>query len=305
LTNFFDSTGGIPGVFAALTADQLTQASGEGGADTTQTAFGASNLFMNLLLDRLNDAHGSSTGEGGALGYANTAHDTGGRNNEAVQAYAAVTPKDRRAPSLTSPASGGGSGWGFDRRWSLWASGYGGSASVSGDAATGSHDTTDHIYGMAAGADYHLSPDTLFGFALGGAGFNFDLSDGLGSGRADLFQAGLYGRHWFGPAYVAAALAYGWQDVKTSRTVTISGTDQLEAEFEAQTFAARGEAGYRFATPWLGVTPYAALQATSFHSRLTPRARPQAATRSRCLMIRRRPRTGALNSARVSTNRSC
>jgi outer membrane autotransporter protein len=118
---------------------------------------------------------------------------------------------------------------------------------------------------MAAGADYHLSPDTLLGFALGGAGFNFDLSDGLGGGRADLFQAGLYGRHWFGPAYIAGALAYGWQDVKTSRTVTISGTDNLEAEFHAQTFAARGEAGYRFATPWVGVTPYAALQATSFH----------------------------------------
>jgi outer membrane autotransporter protein len=42
-------------------------------------------------------------------------------------------------------------------------------------------------------------------------------------------------------------------------------TDNLEAEFHAQTFAARGETGYRFATPWVGVTPYAALQATSFH----------------------------------------
>ena len=86
----------------------------------------------------------------------------------------------------------------------------------------------------------------------------------IGSGRADLFQAGLYGRHWIGPAYIAGALAYGWQDVKTNRTVTISGTDQLEANFKAQTFAARGETGYRFATPWAGVTPYAALQATSF-----------------------------------------
>jgi uncharacterized protein YhjY with autotransporter beta-barrel domain len=53
--------------------------------------------------------------------------------------------------------------------------------------------------------------------------------------------------------------------VTTDRTVTVAGTDRLEAEFKAQTFAARLEGGYRFATPWLGVTPYAALQGTSFH----------------------------------------
>ncbi len=88
---------------------------------------------------------------------------------------------------------------------------------------------------------------------------------GSGGGRADLFQAGVYGRHRSGNAYVAAALAYGWQGVKTDRTVTISGTDRLEADFNAQTFSARLEGGYRFATPYIGVTPYAALQATSFH----------------------------------------
>jgi outer membrane autotransporter protein len=137
---------------------------------------------------------------------------------------------------------------------------------VSGDATgLGSHDTTSRIYGAAAGADYRLSPDTLLGFALGGAGFNFGLSDSLGGGRADLFQAGLYGRHFIGNAYVAGGLAYGWQDVTTDRTVTVAGTDKLEAEFHAQTFAARLEGGYRFATPWLGVTPYGALQVTSFH----------------------------------------
>jgi len=87
----------------------------------------------------------------------------------------------------------------------------------------------------------------------------------IGSGRADLFQAGLYGRHWIGPAYIAGALAYGWQDVTTDRTVTVAGTDKLEAQFHAQTFAARLEGGYRFATRWLGVTPYGALQVTSFH----------------------------------------
>ncbi|MBI3702855.1 MAG: autotransporter outer membrane beta-barrel domain-containing protein, partial [Rhizobiales bacterium] len=153
----------------------------------------------------------------------------------------------------------------FERRWGVWASGYGGASSVSGNATTGSHSTSSRIYGTAAGADYRATPNTLVGFALGGAGFNYGLSDGLGGGRADVFQAGAYGRHTMGPAYVAAALAYGWQDVTTDRTVTISGTDNLHARFNAHTFAARGEAGWRFATPYMGVTPYAAVQATSFN----------------------------------------
>jgi uncharacterized protein with beta-barrel porin domain/glycosyltransferase involved in cell wall biosynthesis len=267
LNKYFNDGGTLPPGFVTLfgmTGDTLLnaldQTSGEPGADTTQTSFDAMNLFMNLLLDPFNDGRAGVTGNGGgggALGYADIpSHPSpasgGGSGWGSSQAYAAVTPRDR----LPGPPAA---------RWSAWASGYGGSSSITGNGITGSHDRTSRIYGMAAGADYRLSPDTLFGFALGGAGFNFGLSEALGGGRADLFQAGVYARHWSGPAYVAAALAYGWQDVKTDRTVTVSGTDKLEAEFHPQTFGARGEAGYRFATPWLGVTPYGALQVTSFH----------------------------------------
>jgi outer membrane autotransporter protein len=60
------------------------------------------------------------------------------------------------------------------------------------------------------------------------------------------------------------ALAYGWQDVTTDRTVTVAGSDRLRANFHAHTFAARGEAGYRFATAPVALTPYAALQVTTF-----------------------------------------
>jgi outer membrane autotransporter protein len=71
-------------------------------------------------------------------------------------------------------------------------------------------------------------------------------------------------RHEVGAAYLSGVLAYGWQDVTTNRTVTIAGTDQLRAEFNANAFSGRLEGGYRFATPWLGVTPYAAGQFTTF-----------------------------------------
>jgi outer membrane autotransporter protein len=71
-------------------------------------------------------------------------------------------------------------------------------------------------------------------------------------------------RHTAGPAYISAALAYGWQDITTNRTVTIAGLDQLQAKFNANAFSGRAEGGYRFVPPWMGITPYAAAQFTTF-----------------------------------------
>jgi len=222
----------------------LTQMSGEIGTTPTQAAFTATNQFVDIL-----NGQGGSAFGGGSFGATSYAAEKK-LDPKAAEAYAAVTPRDRRAPAPD-----------FTLRWGVWASGYGGSATVKGDAGTGSTDSTSRVYGMAAGAQYTFSRDTVAGFALGGAGTNFGVNGG--SGRADVFQAGAYARHHFGAAYVAGALAYGWQRVTTNRTVTVSGTDKLEASFDAQTFAARLEGGYRFATPWAGLTPYGALQSTS------------------------------------------
>jgi outer membrane autotransporter protein len=42
--------------------------------------------------------------------------------------------------------------------------------------------------------------------------------------------------------------------------------DHLTADFNAQSYGGRLEGGYRFATPFVGIAPYAALQAQSFHT---------------------------------------
>jgi uncharacterized protein with beta-barrel porin domain len=253
LTSFFNATGGIPAVFASLNAAGLTQASGELGTASQQTTFDAMNLFMSLLTDpfvagRGNPVYSSS----GAPGYADEANayaaDGKSRSNNA---YAALYTK---AP----PADP------FAQRWSVWAAGYGGSQTTNGNAALGSNTTTSSIAGTAVGADYRFSPDTLAGFALAGGGTNFSIANGLGSGRSDLFQAGAFVRHTAGPAYISAALAYGWQDITTDRTVTIAGVDQLHAEFNANAYSGRVEGGYRYVTPWMGITPYAAAQFTTF-----------------------------------------
>ena len=132
----------------------------------------------------------------------------------------------------------------------MWAAGFGGSQTTDGNAALGSNTATSRIYGTAVGADYRFSPDTLAGFALAGGGTNFSIANGLGTGRSDLFQAGAFVRHTVGPAYISAALAYGWQDITTDRTVTIAGIDQLHARLQRQRATpGRVEGGYRFVAP--------------------------------------------------------
>lgn len=236
----------------AQQTNSLNQVSGQPGTSSTQASFGANQQFMSML-----DPASGRGGTGGVISFAeeDEALAYSARSAKAREAYAAVTPRDRRPTSV-------------DRRWGVWATGYGGTSTVNGSTSSGTSTTTSRVYGTVVGADYRVAPETLIGFAFGGAGYSFSLSDGLGSGKADLFQAGLYGRHSFGAAYLSATLTYGWQDVTTDRTVTVSGVDKLTANYKAHTFAARTEAGWRFA-PWpaagVGITPYAALQVTSFH----------------------------------------
>jgi len=256
LTNFFNTTGGIPGVFGTLTPAGLSQVSGESATGSQQTTFNAMNQFMGLLTDPFIDGRGDGPGGGTstATGYASTQKPAAIRD-----AYAMFTKAP--PPSQPSPASGGGPGWG--PLWSVWAAGYGGSQTTDGNAVLGSNTATSRIAGTAVGADYRFSPFTIAGVALAGGGTSFSVN-GLGSGRSDLFQAGAFVRHNVGPAYISAALAYGWQDITTDRTVTVAGIDRLRAQFNANAWSGRVEGGYRFVGYGFGITPYAAGQFTTF-----------------------------------------
>jgi T5SS/PEP-CTERM-associated repeat protein len=232
----------------------LTQASGEVATGTQQSTFNAMGQFLNTLLDPfLGNRNDAGAPVSGASRYADDSAAAATRANMGRDAYAAI---DRNARGVADS---------FTRRWSLWAAGYGGSQTTDGNTVVGSNTATSRIAGVAAGADYLLSPNTLVGFALGGGGTGFSVANGLGSGSSDLFQAGAFARHTIGNAYIAGALAYGWQDVTTDRTVTIAGVDHLRARFDANALSGRLEGGYRYATPWMGITPYAAAQFTTFY----------------------------------------
>jgi uncharacterized protein with beta-barrel porin domain len=254
LTGFFNTTGGIPVGFASLSPAGLTQVSGELGTGSQQATFDAMSQFLSLMSDPF--VAGRNDGFGGGAGAVPFA-------DESELGYTAKKQAVREAFAKFPTKADVGRGDPFDQRWSVWGSAYGGGSNTSGNAALGSNDATARAFGVAVGADYRLSRDTLAGFALAGGGTNFSVS-GFGSGRSDLFQAGAFVRHTIGAAYVTAAAAYGWQDVTTERTVTVAGFERLRAQFNANAYSGRIEGGYRYVTPWIGVTAYAAGQFTTY-----------------------------------------
>src|SRR5262245_55572627 len=108
--------------------------------------------FLGIMLDPFVDGRSGVAGTGGpALAFAPEREEL---PDDIALAYAKLLKAP--APSLPSPASGGGLGWG--QRWTVWGAGYGGSNRTSGDpAVVGSHDLAARAAGGAAGFDYHLS----------------------------------------------------------------------------------------------------------------------------------------------------
>jgi autotransporter-associated beta strand protein/T5SS/PEP-CTERM-associated repeat protein len=259
LDGFFNRGGALPPNFAAIfgltgsnLANALTALSGEAATGAQQVGFQMTNQFLGLMLDPFVDGRGSGVSgtSGPALGFA---PEQEALPEDIALAYSSAL----KAPALPAAT--------FDQRWTAWGGAYGGGNKTSGDPAVlGSHDLTANTAGFAAGLDYRLSPNSVVGIALAGGGTNWSLSQGLGGGKSDAFQAGVYGATRWGAAYLAGAFAFTNHWMSTDR-FAFAG-DHLTASFNAQSYGGRVEGGYRFATFFGGITPYAAIQAQSFHT---------------------------------------
>ena len=246
----FQNLGNLTG--AAL-LNTLTKLDGEDATGSQKGSFQLMTEFLDLMLDPWTGGGGVISG-GGATGFA--AENDAGLPPDVALAYARALKK--QTPAQQQPQD-------FEQRWSAWGSGFGGTSTTEGNTVIGSNTVTASTYGYAAGMDYHATPNTVYGFALAGGGTNWSLAQNLGSGRSDAFQMGVHGTTQFGPAYVSGALAFANHWFTTNRVAALG--DQLQANFEGQSYAARVEAGYRYAVlPLVGVTPYAALQAQDFHT---------------------------------------
>jgi hypothetical protein len=255
---FINAGGTLPPQFLPLLSlsqtdllNALNTLTGEAVTGAQQPAFQLMNEFLGIMLDPFVDGRAGVGGISG--GVSRFAPDREPLPEDIALAYSKVlrTPVYKALP--------------FEQRWSVWGAGYGGANRTSGDPlVVGSHDLSAHTAGGAAGLDYRLAPGTIVGFALAGGGTGWSLTQNLGSGRGDAFQAGIYAKTYSGPFYLAGALAYTQHWMSTDR-IAFAG-DRLQAQFNAESFGGRAEAGYRIANPIAAVTPYAAVQAQSFHT---------------------------------------
>ena len=259
LNNFLNSGGTLPTNFqnlfnlsGAQLQTALSQLDGEAATDAEKGAVALMNQFMGLMLDpfvagRIGSLNGNS------IGFA--PEQQASFPPDIAQAYASVF----KAPPMAAPPP--------TQQWTAWGSGFGASSTTNGNATVGSTNVTAADYGFAAGMDYHVTPSTLYGFALAGAGTSWNLAQGLGGGRSDAFQAGVYAKSYWGPAYVAGALAFANNWFTTDRSAL---GDQLQSSFNGQSYGGRLETGYRYGLPAsggvIGATPYAAIQTQWFHT---------------------------------------
>jgi autotransporter-associated beta strand protein len=149
----------------------------------------------------------------------------------------------------------------FDRlgdrsgRRGIWASGFISSDLIMGDAAVGSQKFKAHARGVAGGVDWQLSPSFTLGVALSAANSSFRLANDLGEGHADAIQASVYGNKQFSRiVYGAFSGLLGMDAVTTSRTLSVSGTDQLMSKVDPLVVALRYETGLKLG--W--IVPYVA-----------------------------------------------
>ena len=184
LDGAFDGGASLPPNFASLfgltddaLASALTEVSGEASTGARQTDFLFNDMFLSLCSIPIREPW-RRIGQAGSLGPA-----------------PGCTTRMKLNPPPPAPDQEalGGAGSVVRPHWTVWGAGFGGGEQLSGTDAIGSHDTSTRAGGFAAGADYHVSPEAMLGFALAGGGTSWSLSGGLGGGHSHVFEAGLYG----------------------------------------------------------------------------------------------------------------
>jgi outer membrane autotransporter protein len=231
----------------AFKAFLTAQNAGENNTQAQLGAFQLGNSYLSLLTDPFAT---NRVGTTGPMGYA--------ADKKLPPAVSAANAMVTKAPPIV-----------YSPRWDVWGAAFGGSNNTRGEAGPGTSDTRTQVGGVAAGADYRYAPDTLIGFSLAGGNINWSLSGaGLGGGASDAFMAGIYGKHTFGPGYVSGAVTYTNYWMRTDRSSDPTSFDHLHANFDAESWGGRLEAGYRVPGNWMMVqwTPYGAIQGQSFRT---------------------------------------
>ena len=216
--------------------------SGEVHASAQTALINDSSLLRNAANNRIRDAFGDV----GAASVPVLAY--GPEDKITTGAVAAVNAVPAAPPAMV--------GWG--QVFGSWTNTDGNGNAGSLDQSTG---------GFVTGFDAAVSDNALIGIMAGYSRTNFDVDSRASSGDSDNYHLGVYSGGRWGDVALRSGLAYTWHSINTSRSVAFPGfTDQLKADYDAGTFQAFGEVGYRIDLPDVALEPFANLAYVSLHT---------------------------------------
>lgn len=146
-----------------------------------------------------------------------------------------------------------------------WGQVFGSWTNTDGNGNTGQLDQSTG--GFITGFDAAVSDNALVGIMAGYSRTNFDVDSRASSGDSDNYHLGVYGGGRWGDVALRSGLAYTWHSIETERAVVFPGfRDALKADYDAGTFQAFGEVGYRIDLPSVALEPFANLAYVSLHT---------------------------------------
>lgn len=146
-----------------------------------------------------------------------------------------------------------------------WGHAFGSWGSFDGDGNAAGIDTS--AGGFLLGADASVFDNWRLGLLGGYSHSSFDAVDQKASGSSDNYHLGLYGGTQWGQLGFRSGLAYSWHRIETGRSVAFPGfSDSLSGGYDARTFQAFGELGYRIDTADSSFEPFSNLAHVSLHT---------------------------------------
>jgi subtilase-type serine protease len=148
-------------------------------------------------------------------------------------------------------------------KYAVWGQAFGAWGHLDGDGNAARLDRSTG--GFIAGGDALVGEQWRVGLLAGYSHTSFDVDDRASSGSSNNYHLGLYAGTQRGPLGFRSGLAYTWHRIETDRVVAFPGfSDSLSANYDAGTFQAFGELGYRIDTASVSFEPYANLAYVNF-----------------------------------------
>lgn len=172
-----------------------------------------------------------------------------------VPAMPVLAYGETRSGHVATAAIGGLLATADTQRFAAWGRAFGswGRTDSNGNAAELNRSTG----GFLTGIDGSITSDWRLGVLAGYSHSTFDVDDRTSSGSSDNYHLGLYGGSQWGNLGLRGGTAYSVHDIETNRSVIFPGfTDTLKGDYDAGTFQAFGELGYRIDTSSSSFEPF-------------------------------------------------